>query len=344
VRSLDVVSDNIYGAPTFTVTSEHVNERLDKFIMAQNYEKLYSRSQVERLIECGSVFINGVQCTKKGLQLKINDQITVQMTLDLATNYTSLQGEDIPLRIIFEDEWLAIIDKPAGLVVHPGAGHQSGTLVNALIYHFNQNLSNLTDSAVHKRPGIVHRLDKDTSGLMMIAKNDKTHKLLSDIFMQRHIKKTYLCICCGVPEPPESGIHLLIQRHKTDRKKMAVGEGGKEATTFYKIVEDFQYYCLLEVSIYTGRTHQIRVHLSAINHPVLGDEVYSSAKRDLSYAHPNLQNAYKCFFQKNVIRQALHSFRLAFMHPVTGKEMCFQSELPSDMAECVRFLRNGIVS
>jgi len=340
VIASDVVSDTINGVPTFVVTSEFVNARLDKFIMAQNHEQLYSRSLVEKLIESGSVFVNSEHCPKKGRQLKENDQITVHLPIDFATT-TSLQGEDIPLRIIYEDEWLAIIDKPAGLAVHPGAGRHSGTLVNALIYHFNQNLSNMADSATHKRPGIVHRLDKDTSGLMMIAKDDKTHFRLSKMFMDRQMHKAYLCICCGVPEPSEGVINQSIQRHKTDRKKMAVGEGGKVSHTEYKVISDFGHYSLLEVTLFTGRTHQIRVHLSAINHPVLGDTVYSSLKRDLSYCPPNMQKVFGCFLQKKLHRQALHSFRLAFKHPVSGKEMSFQSEMPSDMVECVGFLRGA---
>jgi len=336
VRSLVADSDTINGVPTFIVTSEYVKARLDKYIMAQNHEQLYSRSLVEKLIESGSVFINGEYCTKKGKQLKEKDEIVVHIPVDLVTT-TSLQGENIPLRIIFEDEWLAIIDKPVGLAVHPGAGRSSGTLVNALIYHFAQNLSNLADSSQHQRPGIVHRLDKDTSGLMVIAKDNKTHKMLSDIFMHHDILKKYLCICCGVPES-RGYVDLPISRHKTDRQKMAVKQEGKLAITHYKVISDFEYYSLLEVLLFTGRTHQIRVHMSAINHPVLGDSVYSSQKSELSYCPPNLQKVYGNFLHKKLHRQALHAYQLAFTHPVTKKSMFFQSEMPPDMAECVEFL------
>jgi len=322
----------------YTVTADFTRERLDKFIMAQNHEQLYSRSLVEKLISNGSVFINGVQCDKKGRQLRESDVVTVHLSADLSAIVEPLQGEAIPLQIVYEDEWLAIIDKPAGLAVHPGAGRSNGTLVNALLYHFNQNLSNITDSAQHRRPGIVHRLDKDTSGLMVIAKDDRTHKLLSDIFMLRGILKKYLCICCGVPEPPCGQIDLSISRHKTARQKMAVIKDGKEAHTTYKVISDFEYFSLLEVTLSTGRTHQIRVHLEAINHPVLGDEVYSSHKRSISYCSPNLQKIYGYYFQKNLHRQALHSYQLGFSHPVTADRLFFQSEMPTDMTECVKFL------
>jgi len=324
---------------TFSVPAEYAKARLDRFIMAQNHEQLYSRSLVEKLIESGSVFVNGECCTKKGRQLKEKDEVTCETLACSLLAPCSLAGENLPLSIVYEDEWIAIIDKPAGLVVHPGAGRHSGTLVNALLYHFNLNLSNLADSGEHKRPGIVHRLDKDTSGLLMIAKDDKTHYRLSKMLMERAIHKQYLCICCGVPEPPCGVVNLPIHRHKAVRQKMAVVEGGKEAITEYKVVEDFAYYSLLEVTLHTGRTHQIRVHLSAINHPVLGDAVYSSLKRDLSYAHPLKQGVYRVFFQKNVARQALHSFKLGFVHPVTGEEMSFVSEMPGDMAEWVKWLR-----
>jgi len=315
----------------FSVDSTSHGLRLDKYIMSQNHDQLYSRSLIEKLIESENVCINHTKCTKKSHPLKANDLVTICVGNGLAHSASQSPPENIPLKIIFEDPYLAIIDKPAGLVVHPAPGNPTGTLVNALKYHLGTNLATQNID----RPGIVHRLDKHTSGLLIIAKDNKTHFLLSNLFMQRQIGKTYLCICCGVPDPPTADITLPIHRHHTDRKRMCTNPLGRPAHSRYRVIEDLQYFALCEVDLLTGRTHQIRVHMTAINHPILGDTTYSSQKQALAFCPPNMQTALRHILKNKLTRQALHSHKLSFVHPITGEHLTFQSEPPTDITEAI---------
>jgi 23S rRNA pseudouridine1911/1915/1917 synthase len=249
------------------------------------------------------------------------------------------EKENIPIEIVYEDQWLLVVNKPAGMTTHPAPGSISGTLVNALLYHYENSLSDVENNK--QRPGIVHRLDKDTSGLIIVAKDNKTHYELSELFMNRKISKSYLCICVGVPEPSSAVINKPICRHRTNRKKMAVIDTGKEAISRYQVLKDFDYFSLLEVEIETGRTHQIRVHLESINHPVLGDNMYNTLKRTLSASPPNTQKNLKCFLKKSVYRQALHAWKISFVHPKTGDMMNFVSDIPEDMVEWISYFENN---
>ncbi|MCL1827139.1 MAG: RluA family pseudouridine synthase, partial [Candidatus Cloacimonetes bacterium] len=247
----------------FKVDSEYDSYRIDKYLLEQNHSSLYSRSFIEKLINTEKVFINSAFCKKKCQKLKQDDVINV--LIDPLTMPASElpQKEDINLDIVYEDKYLAIINKPAGMTVHPAKSNRTGTLVNALLFHFDELSQN-----DFQRPGIVHRLDKDTTGLVIVTKDNKTHFEMSQLFIERRIEKYYLCICLGVPDPLVGKIEMPIARHQTNRLKMAVHPEGKDALSYYKTLIDFEYFALLEMRIETGRTHQIRVHLEAKNHPV----------------------------------------------------------------------------
>jgi len=323
----------------FSVDPTSHGLRLDKYIMSQNHSQLYSRSLIEKLIATENVCINHAKCTKKSYPLKTNDLVTISVgDGPVRPEFHSPPPENLPLNIIYQDPYLAIIDKPAGLVVHPAPGNHTGTLVNALLHHLGTNLATQNID----RPGIVHRLDKHTSGLMIIAKDNKTHFLLSNLFASRQIHKTYLCICCGVPSPPTADITLPIHRHHTDRKKMSTHPLGRPAHSRYRVIEDLQYFALCEVDLLTGRTHQIRVHMTAINHPILGDTTYSSQKQALAFCPPNLQTALKHLLKNKLTRQALHSHKLSFVHPITGEHLTFQSEPPTDIQDTLTAIHNLI--
>jgi len=333
----------------FSVDPTSHGLRLDKYIMSQNHALLYSRSLIEKLIATENVCINHNICTKKSHPLKTNDLISISVgqngiiPLSVGVGFQSTRSEapppqNLPLNIIYQDPHLAIIDKPAGLVVHPAPGNHTGTLVNALLHHLGKNIP--TQNIL--RPGIVHRLDKHTSGLLIIAKDDKTHFLLSNLFATRQISKTYLCICCGVPDPPTADITLPILRHKTDRKKMSTNPLGRPAHSRYRVIEDLQYFALCEVDLLTGRTHQIRVHMTAINHPILGDTTYSSQKQALAFCPQNMQTAIKHLLKNKLTRQALHSHKLSFVHPITNQPLTFQSEPPTDIQDTLATLHKLI--
>ena len=318
--------------------------RLDNFIKEQNIEELYSRTLIDKLIVNQKVSLNSKIITKKSFLVKENDLIIIQIDQEEQSIDYKLNKEDIPLNILFEDEFLAIINKPAGIVVHPGAGNKSGTLVNGLINHFGDNLSNLDDTNEHPshdlRPGIVHRLDKETSGLIIITKDNKTHYEMSKLFMNREIEKSYLCICLGVPSVLSGTIDKPIGRHKTDRKKMTVLDEGKNAITHYQTLIDFEYFALLKLILETGRTHQIRVHMESIHHPIIGDTVYNSLKRILGSCPSNKQTAIKLFLNKNINRQILHANTVKFIHPRTNQEIYIEAEPPDDMLSFITFLKN----
>jgi 23S rRNA pseudouridine1911/1915/1917 synthase len=285
--------------------------RLDVFL-ARRCENL-TRSQIQVLNHSGAIRIDGRQ-DKAGYRIRGGESIEVDFH---ALNAAPISPEQIPLQIYFEDTDLAVIEKPAGLVVHPGSGTHSGTLVNALLFHFK----NLSDVGGEGRPGIVHRLDKKTSGLLVVAKNNVAHARLSAAFQGRRIQKTYLALVHGRPRRDTAAIELSVGRHRTMRMKMAAGiPTGRAAHSEYKVLETFPGFSLLEVKIKTGRTHQIRVHLSAIGHPVVGDDIYG-------------ERSYTEFVRKygEFNRYFLHAAELCFDHPSTGKAMQFHSPLPEEL-------------
>lgn len=283
---------------SFTIISEDVDSRLDKFL---NKKLKINRSQIKKLIETGDILLNG-RIVKAGYSLKEKDIITVSYE-----DEEKLISENIDFDVVYEDEYLAIISKPQELVVHPGAGNKSGTLVNGLLYKF-KNLSNPIDE---DRPGIVHRLDKDTSGLMIIAKKDEAYYRLVEMFKNRDIEKHYLAIVHGnIYE--DFDVNAPIGRDPNNRIKMKViQENSKMASTSFHILKNFDKFTLLDVTLHTGRTHQIRVHLSYVNHPVVGDETYG------------IKNKFK------INKQLLHAYKLKFIHPISGKELEITDNFPN---------------
>ena len=295
---------------TLLITEEDLSLRLDK-LLALKYPK-YSRTYFQSLVEKGHVLVNGLTCKKREKFLE-GDEVEICFSL---TPELSLQAEEIPLDILFEDEEIIIINKPAGMVVHPGAGHTHGTFANALLYHC-KNLP--IDPLSPLRPGIVHRLDKDTTGVLMAAKTSHTHRALVDLLSQRKVKKTYKTLCFNVPTQIE--INAPLKRHPIKRQEMAVClEGGKESITKLRVLKKNDQVALVDVNLITGRTHQIRAHLKHIGCPILGDSIYGS----LSSNH-----------KWNIPRQLLHAEHISFIHPVTQKEIHITAPIPSDMQDWI---------
>ena len=288
--------------------------RLDKALV--QLDETLSRVAVKRLVEEGNVLVNDKK-QKVSYILKKGDKIVLQKE---EPKEVPLQAEEIPLEVIYEDKDIIVINKPKGLVVHPGNGNPDGTLVNAVLALCKDSLSGIGGEI---RPGIVHRLDKDTSGLLIVAKNDKAHIEMSEQIKKRQVKKTYITLVRGLVKEKEATINMPIGRSDKDRKKMAVKKNGKEAITHFKVLERFeQGYTLLEVRIETGRTHQIRVHLSEIGYPVVGDEVYSNGKNPFG-----------------VKGQLLHAQRLEFKHPVTDKILLLEAQIPEEFQNVLLNLR-----
>ena len=278
------------------------NERLDSYISKSNLD--LSRSMVQKLIKENRVFVNGKN-EKESYKIKVNDNITIQIE---EPKSSKLEAQDIPLNIIYEDNDIIVINKPKGMVVHPGNGNPDNTLVNAVLAHCKGSLSGIGGKI---RPGIVHRIDKDTSGLIIVAKNDKSHINLSEQIKNHEVTKIYTALVKGNISEDEATIDMPIGRDKKDRKKMSVTRDGKEAVSHIKVVKRYGNYTLIRVKIDTGRTHQIRVHMAKIGHPVVGDEVYSSGKNEFG-----------------VKGQMLHSTILKFKHPISGKEIMLEAPLP----------------
>lgn len=268
-----------------------------------------SRSQIKRLADSGLILVNGKQ-TKAGYKLRAGDVVSVEVPPEPEQ---VLKPQPIPLEIIYEDEDLAVISKPKGLVVHPGAGNLSETLVNALLYHFED----LSEEGGPDRPGIVHRLDKDTSGLMLVAKHDRSHAYLTNLLKERQVEKHYLALVHGVIKDDQGLIDKPIGRHPRDRKRMAIVEDGREAQTVFTVQERFSKYSLVLLHLITGRTHQIRVHLASMHHPIVGDPVYG-------YKTGNL----------GASSQMLHACYLAFQHP-SGQFLEFSSSPGPEFWEAV---------
>jgi 23S rRNA pseudouridine1911/1915/1917 synthase len=310
---------------SFLVNSNDTAKRLDVFLSEKN--PAFSRSQVKRLIEGGNVQVGGRKA-KAGLRLREKDTVTLTLP---EPKKAEVEAQSIPLKIIYEDPHLIVIDKPAGMVVHPGAGNYSGTLVNALLYH----CTDLAGVGGVLRPGIVHRLDKDTSGVLVAAKDDLSHRHLSGQFKKHTTLRRYLGIVFGQLSE-EGRVEASVGRHPAHRKKMSTRpRKGREARTHWKVLERFRHFNLVEFRLETGRTHQIRVHLSSLGHPLLSDPLYGGRRRLASVEPPALRQG----LQK-LHRQALHAASLGFVHPAMGKMMEFSSPLPEDMEEALALLRN----
>ncbi len=295
------------------LNKDFVGLRIDKAVSLK--DKNLSRAAVQRMIEEGNILVNGKN-TKVSYKISLGDEITI---IKEEPKEIELKAEDIPLDIIYEDNDILVVNKQKGLVVHPGNGNPDGTLVNAIMAHCKESLSGIGGEI---RPGIVHRIDKDTSGLLIIAKNDKAHINMSEQIKNHEVKKTYIALVRGKTKENQATIDMPIARSNKDRTKMAVSKNGKNAITHFEVIERFEDYTLLKVNIETGRTHQIRVHLSQIGYPIVGDFVYSNGRNPFG-----------------VEGQMLHSSKLEFKHPITGKEMSLEAKLPEYFEEVLENLR-----
>ena len=289
----------------FVVSEDEVNIRVDKYISERVPE--LSRSYIQHLIEDDFVTVNEKKC-KSNYKCKLNDKVVVnaeeQKELDVV-------AENIPLDIVYEDDDIIIVNKPKNLVVHPACGHESGTLVNALLYHCGERLSTINGVI---RPGIVHRIDRNTTGLLVVCKNDLAHRNLAEQLKAHSITRKYHAICYGIFREPEGTVDAPIGRHEKDRKKMAINhKNGRRAVTHYKVLKELNHqYSYIECTLETGRTHQIRVHMASIGHPILGDDVYGPK-------NPKI---------KDLEGQTLHAKVLGFVHPTTNQYVEFDSDLP----------------
>ena len=286
----------------YIVSQEEKGKRLDTYIPSVDTD--ITRTSAQRLIEDGNILVNGKNA-KVSYKIQENDKISVEIP---EPKQIELKAQDIPIEIIYEDSDIIVVNKPKGMVVHPANGNPDGTLVNAIMAICKDSLSGIGGEI---RPGIVHRIDKDTSGLLIVAKNDNAHVKMSEQIKNHEVKKTYIALVRGVFKKNEATIDMPIGRSTSDRKKMAVNKNGKNAITHIKVLKRFDKYTLLKVNIETGRTHQIRVHLSHIGYPIVGDYTYSNGKNEF-----------------DVIGQCLHAQKLEFKHPITQKDMCLEAELP----------------
>ena len=302
----------------FQITEELDGERIDK-ALSLLLDSL-SRSFISKLIKENQLTVNG-KSVKASYQVKTDDEIIFCLP---PSQEPDIAAENIPLDILYEDKDIIVINKPKGMVVHPAAGHYSGTLVNALMYHCGTELSGINGVM---RPGIVHRIDMDTTGSLIVCKNDKAHNIIAKQLKIHSINRRYHAICYGVIKEDEGTINKPIGRHPTDRKKMAVNErNGKEAITHYRVLQRFKNYTYIECQLETGRTHQIRVHLSSIGHPLLGDEVYAPGR--------------KCPFKLQ--GQTLHAKILGFIHPTTEEYMETDAPLPEYFSELLDKLQKNM--
>jgi 23S rRNA pseudouridine1911/1915/1917 synthase len=301
------------------VSAESAGDRLDAFIATAITD--LSRSRAVQLIADGQVRLNG-QAARKSERVEAGDMVEVHLPPPVSSEVVP---EAIPLEILYEDADLVVLTKPAGLVVHPAPGHQSGTLVNALLHH----IDDLSGIGGVKRPGIVHRLDKDTSGLMIVAKHDQAHRNLASALKRREIRRVYLAACWGHLSADRLSVDAPVGRSSRDRKRMAVREGGRSALTHFERIARWPAADLVRAQLETGRTHQIRVHLAHIGHPVVGDPVYGTAgARGIS----GRDRAWAAELERRVPRQFLHAQRLDLVHPRTREPMTFESPPPPDLA------------
>ena len=325
----------------FMVEADGASARLDRFLAERREVAAahLSRSRLKALIETGSVSIGGAAARDPARKLKAGEKVSLDVP---APTPAEPRAERIALNIVHEDAHLIVVDKPAGLVVHPASGHETGTLVNALIAHCGDTLSGVGGVL---KPGIVHRLDKDTSGLLVIAKTDAAHHGLSRLFADHGrtmpLIREYLAFVWGVPDRAHGAIETHIGRHATQREKMAVVSQarGREAITHWELVENYGVASLIRCRLETGRTHQIRVHMAHIGHPLIGDKTYGAGFKTKAAKLPETARA----VVDALGRQALHAATLGFEHPVTGEEMTFESELPESLSELRQALaRSGL--
>lgn len=316
---IDSSPDN--NALVIKVSEAEAGARLDAYLTAKIDG--WSRARLQRLIETGEVLVNG-KVAKPSFKVSPEDKVEVELTSAPVGNFTP---ENIPLEIVFEDDCLIVVNKPAGLVVHPAAGIHSGTLANALAYHFQQ-LSNPGSI----RPGIVHRLDKDTSGLLVVAKTESDHEVLADQFRARTVFKSYVALVYGVVKQDSGRIEQPIARDPRNRTRMAIVPGGRGALSLYKVRQSFNAFTLLDVELKTGRTHQIRVHLAWLKHPVVGDELYGGGREN------SVQDVQLRAQIRKLKRQFLHAEQLGFRHPRTGEEMRFTAPLPPELTDLLASL------
>jgi 23S rRNA pseudouridine1911/1915/1917 synthase len=300
---------------TLSVLPADAGERLDAYLAA--HIQGWSRARLHRLIENADVLVNG-SVSKPSHKLRANDTIDIELTPAPSASFTP---EDIPVDVIYEDDDLVVINKPAGMVVHPAAGVDSGTLANALAFHFER----LSNKGGGTRPGIVHRLDKGTSGLLVVAKTEKAHERLADQFRDREVYKSYVALVHGQIEKESGEIAQPIARDPRNRTRMAVVRGGRPSLSIYNVRRSFERFTLLDVELKTGRTHQIRVHLSWLKHPVVGDEVYG-AGRDKTVINPVTRSRIA-----KLGRQFLHAEQLGFRHPRTEENLRFTAPLPGEL-------------
>lgn len=306
-------------------------ERIDLFLTGAIENS--TRSRVQKLIEAGNVLVNG-KATKANYSVRPAD--IIEVTIPITPRPEFVEPEPIPLCIVYEDEYLLIVNKPAGMVAHPSLGHYSGTLVNALLHHA-EHLSDINEDP--SRPGIVHRIDKDTSGLLVVAKDQSTHAKLAAQFSRHTIEREYQTVVWGRFKERSGVIEKNIARSKSDRKKFAVSESdGKHAVTMYQVIEEYEFATLLSVRLKTGRTHQIRVHLSSLGHPVFGDETYGGRVIRAGSQLPKMKARVENLLEI-MRRQALHAKTLGFVHPATKEPVRFECELPDDMLALARELR-----
>lgn len=308
----------------FEVPDEAAGLRLDRFLAGSG--RGWSRSQVARWIEGGHVTRNGAACTKPAQLLSAEDTVVVSPP---PVAPSELVPQAIPLAVLYEDAHLIVINKPPGMVIHPAAGNPDGTLVNALLAHCDD----LSGVGGVERPGIVHRLDKDTSGVLVAAKTDLAHRSLSLSFRWRTTDKRYLAVVYGVPRTDEGVVDAPIARHPTERTRMAVVPGGRAARTVWWLKERFSGTALVECRLVTGRTHQVRVHMAHAGHALVGDPLYAGRQWR---AIPDEDVAARC---RDFPRQALHAWRLTLAHPASGEAMTFEAPLPADLEELLAFLR-----
>ena len=298
----------------YIVSQEEKGKRLDAYIPSVDLD--ITRTSAQRLIEDGNILVNGKNA-KVSYKIQENDKISVEIP---KPKQIELKAQDIPIEIVYEDSDIIVVNKPKGMVVHPANGNPDGTLVNAIMAICKDSLSGIGGEI---RPGIVHRIDKDTSGLLIVAKNDNAHVKMSEQIKNHEVKKTYIALVRGVFKENEATIDMPIGRSTSDRKKMAVNKNGKNAITHIKVLKRFDKYTLLQVNIETGRTHQIRVHLSHIGYPIVGDYTYSNGKNEF-----------------DVVGQCLHAQKLEFKHPITQKDMCLEAELPQYFKDILDKLKN----
>lgn len=288
-----------------SVDDDLCNIRIDKYLAEVLEVEDYSRSFIQKLIKDEGVLVEG-KPVKTNYKVSSGEEIRLLIPEPI---FPEIVAEDIPLDIIYEDDDYLIVNKPKGMVVHPGAGHFNGTLVNGLLYHCKDNLSEINGVL---RPGIVHRIDKDTTGTLIVCKNNKSHSNIAAQLSEHSITRKYRGIVTGVIKEDEGVINAPIGRHKTDRKKMSITDKGKRAVTKYRVLKRFKQYTYAEFTLETGRTHQIRVHMASIHHPLLGDEVYGPAKCPV----------------KGLEGQTLHAMTIGFIHPTTGEYVEYSADLP----------------